>query len=418
MNNLRKIFGTCKAGCQWETVHRSEFEKSASHILQYPQEDGSYRLEIGKEYKAIDTTHLTVDVFSAKLSVDILMKSGAKETLYILDEPSNPDTFSKSFTFKILGTEAEAIIYEFCGVRYSYNKSGMITIGAVKLEWGGELYLYNADATIKAENGKSAYEIAVEKGYEGTEEEWIESITHGADGTSVTIKSVSESTEDGAENVITFSDGKTLTVRNGHKGEDYVLTEADKTEIAAKVVEMLGGNPVYAVIDENNIVTIKGLSEDESYTFKLEMEDGSAVDVGEFEPMIEPTNFIDTSSADFAINSRISNSGENGISSGTNVSVTNYIKVEKGDIIKLDNCMSNSISNMSVGSRFAVYTGTTHNERIYNGVYSTDNGYVHTLTDNEFEIVGDNFSYVRFTIGDYSDVNQITLHIQRNGKLL
>lgn len=40
----------------------------------------------------------------------------------------------------------------------------------------------------------------------------------GADGTSVTIISVSESTVDGGSSVVTFSDGKTLTVKNGSKG--------------------------------------------------------------------------------------------------------------------------------------------------------------------------------------------------------
>lgn len=40
----------------------------------------------------------------------------------------------------------------------------------------------------------------------------------GKDGTSVTVKSVSTSTADGGNNVVTFSDGKTLTVKNGSKG--------------------------------------------------------------------------------------------------------------------------------------------------------------------------------------------------------
>ena len=53
----------------------------------------------------------------------------------------------------------------------------------------------------------------------------------GKDGTSVTITSVVESEESGGENVVTFSDGKALTVRNG-KGEsapDYVVAEARGT---------------------------------------------------------------------------------------------------------------------------------------------------------------------------------------------
>lgn len=73
-------------------------------------------------------------------------------------------------------------------------------------------------------NGESAYEIAVANGFEGTEEEWLESLrgedgAAGADGASVTVSSVSESTADGGSNVVTFSDGQTLTVKNGSKGE-------------------------------------------------------------------------------------------------------------------------------------------------------------------------------------------------------
>ena len=40
----------------------------------------------------------------------------------------------------------------------------------------------------------------------------------GAAGTSVAVSNVSESTADGGSNVVKFSDGKTLTVKNGSKG--------------------------------------------------------------------------------------------------------------------------------------------------------------------------------------------------------
>lgn len=55
---------------------------------------------------------------------------------------------------------------------------------------------------------------------------------NGKDGTSVTIKSVSESTVDGGGNVVTFSDGKTVTIKNGSKGEkgaDGTMTFEDLT---------------------------------------------------------------------------------------------------------------------------------------------------------------------------------------------
>lgn len=75
----------------------------------------------------------------------------------------------------------------------------------------------------------------------------------GKDGTSVTVKSVSESAEDGGSNVVTFSDGKTVTIKNGKtgatggkgadgktpvKGTDY-YTEVDKTEMVNAVLAAL-----------------------------------------------------------------------------------------------------------------------------------------------------------------------------------
>jgi hypothetical protein len=74
--------------------------------------------------------------------------------------------------------------------------------------------------------------------------------TPGKDGTSVTVKSVSESTADGGSNMVLFSDGKTLTIKNGSKGSpgappvkgtDY-FTAADKAEMVNAVIAAL---PVY-----------------------------------------------------------------------------------------------------------------------------------------------------------------------------
>lgn len=53
------------------------------------------------------------------------------------------------------------------------------------------------------------------------------------DGTSVTITNVSQSTADGGTNVVTFSDGKTLSIKNGSKGSpgaDGKMTFEDLTE--------------------------------------------------------------------------------------------------------------------------------------------------------------------------------------------
>lgn len=61
----------------------------------------------------------------------------------------------------------------------------------------------------------------------------------GKDGTSISITDITENNSDNGNNIITFSDGKTLTIKNGSKGSngdtpikgvDY-YTEDDKNEI-------------------------------------------------------------------------------------------------------------------------------------------------------------------------------------------
>lgn len=85
-------------------------------------------------------------------------------------------------------------------------------------------------------DGKSAYQIAIEKGYIGTETEWLESLkgqngVNGIDGFSPIVTTTQ--TETGAEINITDASGdKTVILSNGKDGEDYNLTEEDKQNIA------------------------------------------------------------------------------------------------------------------------------------------------------------------------------------------
>lgn len=73
---------------------------------------------------------------------------------------------------------------------------------------------------------------------------------NGTNGTSVTIKSVTESTESGGSNVVTFSDGKTLTVKNGKDGvseakiPDYWETAVENAVAKVKAIQNNGGKDV------------------------------------------------------------------------------------------------------------------------------------------------------------------------------
>lgn len=93
------------------------------------------------------------------------------------------------------------------------------------------------------ENGKTPY---IQEGYwyiDGQNLGVKAEGEDGKDGTSVTVVSVKESTADGGSNIVTFSDGKTLIVKNGvngKNGKDYVLTDSDQTEIADKVITKTG----------------------------------------------------------------------------------------------------------------------------------------------------------------------------------
>ncbi len=82
------------------------------------------------------------------------------------------------------------------------------------------------------------------------------------EGSSVTITDISESTEDGGSNIVTFSDGSTVAIKNGSKGSkgekgdkgadgktpdkgtDY-FTEADKQEMVEDVIASIDGIPNY-----------------------------------------------------------------------------------------------------------------------------------------------------------------------------
>lgn len=96
-------------------------------------------------------------------------------------------------------------------------------------------------ADIRGDNGKSAYEIAVANGFIGTESEWLESLkgapgqdgSPGADGQPGTDGTNGKSAyEIAVENGFVGTESEWLASLKGAPGHDYVLTEADKTEIA------------------------------------------------------------------------------------------------------------------------------------------------------------------------------------------
>lgn len=134
----------------------------------------------------------------------------------------------------------------------------------------------------------------------------------GADGTSVTVSSVSESTADGGSNVVTFSDGKTLTIKNGSKGSTGDTGPAgadgkdgsDATVTADSIRDALGYTPA-------DVTAVFEAAESPLFTNVF---DTVAIEYGK---LINPTDkTIEDTSA--------------------NLATTGYIPVSAGSIIRVN----------------------------------------------------------------------------------
>lgn len=175
----------------------------------------------------------------------------------------------------------------------------------------------------------------------------------GKDGTSVTVKSVSESTADGGSNVVTFSDGKTVTIKNGSKGStgatgatgaagktpvkgvDY-FTTADQEAIVQQVITALG-TPVFGRVDADNNIILTGELANGTYTLKYEDAEGEVTEIGSL-ALGGITNLADPKSADWLANKRLNSSGspvETHSYGNTGGAVTNFIPCKVGDVIRV-----------------------------------------------------------------------------------
>lgn len=161
MSNKPKIYAPCKAGCNWETVHKSDFDASASHIKQNIGEDGICYLEKGKEYKIFAPKN-TSGNFTCSLRFAYL-SNNVEKTFTITD--TNADEYAESFVFRLLAATATTsqikLVYEIAGVRYSETISGsslaLATENALYVSGATNVLLYNADATIVAKDGETPF---------------------------------------------------------------------------------------------------------------------------------------------------------------------------------------------------------------------------------------------------------------------
>lgn len=189
MNNKPKIYATCSAGCLWETVHKDELEKFSSHVVQYPNSNGNYILEINKDYKIYAPKGSTNNF---KCNVGIKYKEGDSSALVYLSLINN-DEYAEGFVFRMLGYKVTGdntvdFYYEFAGARYKDEivvESTDVTLEYVIVKDATAVYAYSSEAVVVDYN----------------------------------VTAIEESSEDGGSNIVTFPNGATMTVHNGSKGE-------------------------------------------------------------------------------------------------------------------------------------------------------------------------------------------------------
>lgn len=137
MSKKPRIFGTCSAGCLWETVHKDDFLKSASIVdlhnngeTQYVDVTNKYRIGSEAESQAISTLEATLPsaangIAAAAVGTKVYLfggsyTSGALNTINVFDTANNSittlTTTLPAYTTRMAAAAVGTKIYLFGGL--------------------------------------------------------------------------------------------------------------------------------------------------------------------------------------------------------------------------------------------------------------------------------------------------------------
>lgn len=157
-----KIYGFCPAGCKWETVHKEDFEKSATFV----------------KLNAENTLGFIIDnpVNRFKIIPKNISNGSYGVTLYFKYKDSIlGDSFELEFTefdeyrdyfyfeiLKITVTETgTTVVYEVNGNRYKKSVTNVtssdVEIMRIEIVGAETVYLFNKDANVEAEKADSVF---------------------------------------------------------------------------------------------------------------------------------------------------------------------------------------------------------------------------------------------------------------------
>ena len=225
---------------------------------------------------------------------------------------------------------------------------------------------------------------------------------------------MSESTEDGGSNVVTFSDGKTLTVKNGKngaagktpvRGTDY-WTSADQEAIVQQVIAALG-TPVFGRVDADKNIILTGALADGTYTLKYEDAEGNLTEIGTLEqggasytnqlPISTDADGSVYNGTGYNVGYRLNSSSAVvalGTAGASNpVFVTGFIPVTSGQTVRMKNCYidTNGINGVP---------GSTETKNYYGEAC----GSLNILLCNSEKVTMNSVSWTNAATSDYFDM--------------
>lgn len=183
-NRKPKIFASCKAGCNWETIHRSEFETAYPYVPVYLNQDGVLNVERNIRYKIYNKNAYT-STYGFKIKIN------ASGTIITLSNPEF-DKYKNYVFFKFLdfvpnylgmGT---AMIYELNderGVKFMEGNVGLVS------------YNVTFDSTTGVVSGNGTDKFTYTK-VEKPSSELLKQVTLEVEGDSVVLRGDTEFVED------------------------------------------------------------------------------------------------------------------------------------------------------------------------------------------------------------------------------
>ena len=211
-NKKPRIYGHCDAGCRWETVHKSDFVRAVQYV-EIPMTDDGIEFEVGNKYKIYSHKNTVIDTV---IYIDLPWVYFGEEAKTALPTTLEADEYRDYYYFELLDAQYEVVssgstignlkfTYEVNGSRQTTTIENVL-IGSsykIKTKSANKVFLYNKDAVeLIGENGadgkdgadgadgKSAYEIAVENGYTGTEGQFGAALVKAAGSTGWTDEQI------------------------------------------------------------------------------------------------------------------------------------------------------------------------------------------------------------------------------------